>query len=140
MRQQEVTDMNAMAGVDAGASWYLQRATASFERPQLSFDLDVDVCVIGGGLAGLTVARGVAIEGWPAEQVRAVLKSDCYFHAIHYPHAFHIDPLAYAHGLARAALAAGALIFEETPATAIDPAGVRKRIATPKARVRAAHI
>src|SRR5262249_22305140 len=42
--------------------------------------------------------------------------------------------------LAKAALAAGAVIFEETPATAIDPAGVRKRIATPKARVRAAHI
>src|SRR5215471_8138597 len=37
------TDMNAMAGVDAGASWYLQRATAPFERPQLTFDLDVDV-------------------------------------------------------------------------------------------------
>jgi glycine/D-amino acid oxidase-like deaminating enzyme len=237
--------MNAMAGVDAGASWYLQRATAPFERPQLTFDLDVDVCVIGGGLAGLTVARevarrgwsvavlearrvawdasgrncgfvlpgfgadvrrmvervgidrarelwrlseagvayvrntirdtqmpgtelvaggwldvskvdsgdemlsiagllgqelGVAIEGWPTEQVRDVLKSDSYFHALHYPHAFHIDPLAYAHGLARAALAAGAVIFEETPATAIDPAGVRKRIATPKARVRAAHV
>jgi glycine/D-amino acid oxidase-like deaminating enzyme len=237
--------MNAVPGVDGGASWYLQRATAPLERPRLTFDVDVDVCVVGGGLAGLTVARevarrgwsvvvlearriawdasgrncgfvlpgfgadvrrmvervgidrakalwrlseagvayvretiratempgaelvaagwldvskvdrgdemlsiasvlgqelGAAIEGWPAEQVRAVLKSESYFHAIHYPRAFHIDPLAYAHGLAKAALAAGALIFEETPATAIDPAGVRKRIATPKARVRAAHI
>jgi glycine/D-amino acid oxidase-like deaminating enzyme len=236
--------MNAMARVDVGASWYAQRATAAFERPQLTFDLDADVCVIGGGLAGLTVAREVArrgwsvvvlearriawdasgrncgfvlpgfgadirrmvervgidrakelwklseagvayvraairdtgmpgvepvagwldvskvdsgdemlsiasllgqefgatIEGWPTEQVRAALRSDSYFHAIHYPRAFHIDPLAYAHGLAKAALAAGAVIFEQTPATAIDPAGVRKRIATPKARVRAAHI
>ena len=31
-------------------------------------------------------------------------------------------------------------IFEETPALAIDPAGVRKRITTPLGRVRAAHI
>jgi gamma-glutamylputrescine oxidase len=236
--------MNAMVRPDVGASWYAQRADA-FARPQLTFDLDVDVCVIGGGLAGLTVARevarrgwsvavlearriawdasgrncgfvlpgfgadvrhmvervgidrakalwklseagvayvretirdtqmpgvelvvagwldvskvdsgdemlaiasllgqefGVTIEGWPTEQVRAVLKSESYFHALYYPRAFHLDPLAYAHGLAKAALDAGAVIFEETPATAIDPAGVRKRIATPKARVRAAHI
>jgi glycine/D-amino acid oxidase-like deaminating enzyme len=235
--------MNAMARVDVGASWYAQRAEA-FERPQLTYDLDVDVGVIGAGLAGLTVARevarrgwsvavlearrvawnasgrnlgfvlpgfgadvrhvvervgigrarevwklseagveyvrttiretempgtepvsgwldvskvdsgdemlaiasllgqefGAAIEGWPAERVRAALKSECYFHAIHYPTAFHIDPLAYARGLAKAALAAGVAIFEETPATAIDPAGVRKRISTPKGRVRAAHV
>jgi len=234
--------MNAMVPAEVGASWYAQRAP-EFERPRLSFDLDVDVCVIGAGLAGLTVARevarrgwsvaviearrvawnasgrnlgfvlpgygadvrhmvervgrararelwklseagvayvrttirdtgmpgvepvggwldvskidkgdemlavatvlgelGAAIEGWPAERVRAALRSESYFHAIHYPAAFHIDPLAYARGLAEAALAAGAVIFEETPATAIDPAGVRKRIATPKARVRAAHI
>jgi glycine/D-amino acid oxidase-like deaminating enzyme len=234
--------MNAMARVDVGASWYAQRADA-FERPQLTYNIDVDVCVIGAGLAGLTVAREVArrgwsvavleahrvaggasgrgcgfvlpglgadvrqmvarlglgrarelwklseagveyvrttiretempgtepvsgwldvskvdrgdemlaiatvlgelgatIEGWPTERVRAALRSGSYFHAIHYPRAFHIDPLAYAYGLARAAIAAGAVIFEETPAQAIDPAGVRKRIATPKGRVRAAHI
>jgi glycine/D-amino acid oxidase-like deaminating enzyme len=237
--------MNATVRADFGASWYASRDGAgAFERPRLTFDLDVDVCVIGGGLAGLTAAREIArrgwsvavlearrvawsasgrncgfvlpgfgadpramvervgidrarelwklseggveyvraairdaamagvepvdgwldvskidngdellavasllgqefaatIEGWPTEQVRAVLKSDHYFHAIHYPTAFHIDPLAYAHGLAGAALAAGARIFEETPALAIDPTGVRKRITTPKGRVRAAHI
>jgi len=242
MRSSLARDMSAAARVDAGAGWYAQRADP-FERPQLTFDVDVDVCVVGAGLAGLTVAREVArrgwsvavlearrvagdasgrscgfvlpglgadvrqmvarlgvdragelwrlseagveyvrttiretempgtepvsgwldvskidsgdemlaiatvlgelgarIEGWPAERVRAALKSESYFHAIHYPTAFHIDPLAYAHGLARAAIAAGAVIFEDTPATAIDPAGVRKRIATPKGRVRAAHI
>ena len=236
--------MNAVVRADVGASWYAAHATGAFERPRLTFDLDVDVCVIGAGLAGLTVARevarrgwsvavlearrvawnasgrncgfvlpgfgadvrrmvervgldrakelwklseagleyvratirdtgmpgvepvdgwldvskidngdellaiatllgqefGAAIEGWPTEQVRAALRSESYFHAIHYPGAFHIDPLAYAHGLANAALAAGAAIFEETPAIAIDPAGVRKRIATPSGRVRAAHI
>ena len=77
---------------------------------------------------------GAAIEAWPTERVRAVLKSDDYFQALHYPGAFHIDPLNYAHGLANAALAAGAAIFEESPALAIDPAGVRKRITTPSGR------
>jgi glycine/D-amino acid oxidase-like deaminating enzyme len=240
--------MNVTVRADSGGSWYVSRAqgtqAGAFERARLTYDLDVDVCVIGGGLTGLTAAREVArrgwsvavleagrvawsasgrntglvlpgfgtdpramvdrvgvdrarelwklseagvdyvraalrdaampgvdpvdgwldvskvdngdemlavasllgqdfgatIEGWPTEQVREVLKSDFYFHAIHYPTAFHIDPLAYARGLARAALAAGAVIFEETPALSIDPAGVRKRIGTPKGRVRAAHI
>ena len=33
-------------------------------RGPLTFDLDVDVCVIGGGLAGLTTAREIARRGW----------------------------------------------------------------------------
>jgi len=56
------------------------------------------------------------------------------------PRAFHIHPLNYALGLAELAEAAGARIFEDTPALSIDTEGVRKRIATPSARVRAAHI
>src|SRR5207245_2885394 len=63
-----------------------------------------------------------------------------YFHAVHLPRAFHIHPLNYALGLAELAEAAGARIFEDTPALSIDTEGVRKRIATPSARVRAAHI
>jgi len=236
--------MNATVQADFGASWYAGTAAGTFERPRLTFDIDVDVCVIGGGLAGLTAAREVArrgwsvavleakrvawsasgrncgfvmpgfgsdprrmvervgidlakalwqlseagvdyvrttirdtgmagvrpvsgwldvsrtdngdaleaiasllgqkfgadVETWTTERVRAALRSDFYFGAIHYPGAFHIDPLNYAYGLANAALAAGAAIFEETPALAIDPAGVRKRITTPSGRVRAAHI
>jgi len=236
--------MNATVRADSGASWYATQAPPAFERPRLTFDLDVDVCVIGGGLAGLTAAREVArrgwsvaviearrvawsasgrncgfvmpgfgadmrhmvervgldraralwqlseagveyvraairdtgmpgvepvpgwldvskvdngdelltvatllglefgtqIEVWSTERVRSALKSELYFHAIHYPNAFHVDPLAYAYGLANAALAAGATIFEETPALAIDPTGVRKRITTPSAQVRAAHV
>jgi glycine/D-amino acid oxidase-like deaminating enzyme len=56
---------------------------------------------------------------------------------MHVPNAFHIHPLNYTLGLAAAAETAGARIFEETPATAIDPAGVRKRIDTPQGRLRA---
>ncbi len=56
-----------------------------------------------------------------------------------FPARFHIHPLNYALGLAADAEKAGARIFEDTPAIAIDPAGVRKRIDTPeRARARGA--
>ena len=91
-------------------------------------------------LVGLLGEFGAEIEGWPTERVRAVLRSERYFHAIHYPRAIHIHPLNYALGLAAAAERAGARIFEHTPALSIDPAGVRKRIVTPSARLRANHV
>lgn len=228
----------------SGASWYAEATTPARARPALAFDLDVDVCVIGGGLAGLTTAREVArrgwsvavleahevasgasgrncgfvlpgflesleriiervgleqaktlwklsergvdyvrktiretkmpgvkpvngwlsvskfredpkieslakllreefgaqAEAWPAEKVRQVLNSPLYQNAIHFPRAFHIHPMNYATGLAAAAEQAGARIFEHTPALSLDPAGIRKRIVTPSARVRATHI
>jgi gamma-glutamylputrescine oxidase len=226
-----------------GGSWFAATMVQTPSRPPLSVDLDVEVCVIGGGLAGLTTAREIArsgwsvvlveadriaagasgrntgfvlpgfaaspdsiigrvgferardlwalaqsgldyvrntvregdlpgiepqdgwlyvsktdngdefthlaglagefraeIEGWPTEQVRSVLRSERYFHAIHYPRAINIHPLNYALGLAAAAERAGVRIFEHTPALSIDPAGVRKRIVTPNARVRASHV
>ena len=43
-------------------------------------------------------------------------------------------------GLADDAEKAGVRIFEETPALSIDPGGVRKRIDTPDARIRAPHV
>jgi gamma-glutamylputrescine oxidase len=68
------------------------------------------------------------------------LPSPHYFNAVHSRRAFHIHPLNYALGLAALAEKAGARIFEETPAVSIDAAGVRKRIRTPNARVRAGHV
>lgn len=224
-------------------TWYVATMAAAQERPRLVYDLDVDVCVIGGGLAGLTVAREVArrgwsvavleaqrlawsasgrnagvvapgfaerpariaervgldrakelwalsqggveyvraairdirmpgveavrgllrvqrvddaakasadagllrqfgtdAEAWPAGRVRESLKSRAYFQAVHVPSAFHIHPLNYALGLAAEAERLGAQIFENTPALAVDPAGVRKRIDVPGARVRAGHV
>jgi glycine/D-amino acid oxidase-like deaminating enzyme len=226
-----------------GQSWYAATMADEPRRPRLAVDLDVDVCVIGGGLAGLTTAREVArsgwsvvllesrriaasasgrntgfvlpgfaadaekliarvgfertkslwalsqagldyvrnairadgatgidpqdgwlyiskvdngdeflrlvrllgdlgceIEGWPTERVRAVLHSERYFHALHYLRAITIHPLNYALALAAAAERDGARIFEGTPALSIDPAGVRKRIVTPSARLRANHV
>jgi gamma-glutamylputrescine oxidase len=83
---------------------------------------------------------GGQIEGWPIERVRDVLKSNHYFHAIYTPHAFHIHVLNYALGLAAAAEAAGARIFEKSPALSIDATGVRKRVVTPNGRLRADHV
>jgi glycine/D-amino acid oxidase-like deaminating enzyme len=235
--------VNASPQAAYAPSWYTATMAAAPARGPLTFDLDVDVCVIGGGLAGLTTAREIArrgwsvavlethriawnasgrntgfvlpgfaesmdkvitrvgidhakalwalsemglkyvaatieetgmpgvepvagwlkvskvdkiddvradlklytelgahIEGWPTARVRDKLKTNYYFQALHFPRAFHIHPLNYALGLAAAAEAAGARIFEETPALSIDIDGVRKRITTPQARVRANRI
>jgi gamma-glutamylputrescine oxidase len=224
-------------------SWYETTRVETRERSQLNFDLDVDLCVIGGGLAGLTVAREVAKRGWsvavleanrigwaasglntgfvlpgfseevadmiervgldrtkelwalsergldyvrrtieetgmpgvspvpgwlyvsktdntaalrteverlrwigaqaefwPKEKLRAALPNERYFDALHLTNAFHIQPLNYTLGLAAAAEAAGARIFEQTEAIEIDPTGIRKRILTPLAKLRADHV
>jgi Glycine/D-amino acid oxidases (deaminating) len=240
----EEENVNASEPASYAPSWYTATMVPTAVRGPLTFDLDVDVCVIGAGLAGLTTARelarrgwsvavleagriagnasgrnhgfvlpgfgesmervvsrvgmehakalwdlsemglryvrttiaearmpgvapiagwlkvskvdngdevladvqlygqelGAEVEGWPTERVREVLKTDHYFHALHLPRAFHIHPLNYALGLAEVAEAAGARIFEHTTALSIDAEGVRKRITTPSARVRAGHI
>src|SRR5205823_6739132 len=83
---------------------------------------------------------GSEIEAWPTERVREVLRSERYFYAINYLRALAIHPLNYALALAAAAERDGARIFENTPALSIDPSGVRKRIVTPGARLRANHV
>lgn len=228
-----------------GSSYFAASMVRRAERAPLNLDLDVDVCVIGGGLAGLTTAREIARRGWsvvvlegrriawnasgrntgfvlpgygqtpqaiiartslerarilwslaqagldyvrdtiaetgmpgaglteggwlmvskadraeavrdetaflrttfgadvtmwPTQKVRRHLKTPYYFQAIHFRNAFHIHPLNYALGLAKSAEEAGVRIFEQTPALSIDPVGVRKRVVTPNARVRAAHV
>jgi glycine/D-amino acid oxidase-like deaminating enzyme len=80
------------------------------------------------------------VEGWQVDRVRAELRTDRYFHGIHYPKAFQLDGQRYVHGLAALARRAGARIFEDTPVVSIDPSGIRKRIVTPTARLRASHI
>ncbi|MGY4489372.1 glycine/D-amino acid oxidase-like deaminating enzyme [Bradyrhizobium sp. LM3.2] len=80
------------------------------------------------------------VEGWQADRVRKVLKTDRYFHGVYYPRAFQVDGRKYVHGLAALARRAGARIFEDTPVVSIDHSGIRKRIVTPSARLRATHI
>ena len=235
--------MSELDSTAYGDSWYAATMVDAPLRPPLSLDLDVDVCVIGGGLAGLTTAREIArsgwsvvlleagrvaqsasgrntgfvlpgfgtdadkltarvgfdraknlwslaqagvdyvrttigaenapgidlqngwlyvskkdnsdeflsyvgllgelgceIEGWPTERVRSILRSERYFYAINYLQAITVHPLNYALALAAAAERDGARIFEHTPALSIDPTGVRKRIVTPGARLRANHV
>jgi glycine/D-amino acid oxidase-like deaminating enzyme len=91
-------------------------------------------------VAMMRVDFGVAAEAWPTEQVREVLRTPLYYQGVHMPAAFHVHALNYALGLAAAAEQAGARIYEETPAVAIDALGVRKRVDTPHGRVRANHI
>src|SRR6201994_4541254 len=80
------------------------------------------------------------VEGWQIDRVRDELKTDRYFHGIYYPKAFQIDGRKYVHGLAALARRAGARIFVDTPVVSIDASGIRKRIVTPTARLRASHI
>ena len=54
-----------------GPSWYAATMVAAPERDRLVYDLDVDVCVIGGGLAGLTTARELARRGWSVAVLEA---------------------------------------------------------------------
>ena len=242
-KQPEVAPAAAATDAAYGETWFTATGRAAPARAPLTHDIDVDVCVIGGGLAGLTLAREVArrgwsvavlearriawnassrntgfvlpgfaqsttaliervgpdrarelwmlsqdgvdyvrgtikdgrmrdivqgegwlhvsktdrkaeisdeaellrgfgadIEVWPTNLVRTKVKSPYYFQAIHFPTAFNIHAYNYALALAQLAEDAGARIFEQTAATAIDPAGVRKRVVTPQGRVRAAHI
>lgn len=53
------------------AGWYEANSVARPDRPGLNLDLDVDVCIIGAGLAGLTVAREVAQRGWSVAVLEA---------------------------------------------------------------------
>ncbi len=116
-----------MPGVSPERGWL---AVAKFDQePTTAADVEM-----------LRDRLGTDAEFWPTDKVRAHLKSSAYFQAIYFPTAFHMHPLNYALGLARAAEEAGVRIFEDTPAQSIDPAGVRKRVLTPAARVRAAHV
>ncbi len=56
--------MNSAEQGSYGSTWYAATMVPAPERGRLTFDLDVDVCVVGGGLAGLTTAYELARRGW----------------------------------------------------------------------------
>ena len=58
---------------------------------------------------------GYPLVWWEREQLRAVLASDRYLGALYDPRSGHLQPLAYARGLARAAASLGVQLFEHSP-------------------------
>lgn len=120
-------------------------ATASGQPDLMPRDGALEVSQVGGEsfarrLDLIGGAFGETIEGWPRARVREVLASRRYAGAMHYAAAFHLDGAAYAAHLAQLAREAGVRIFEETPVVDCDYAGIRKRIVTPQARLRADHL
>jgi glycine/D-amino acid oxidase-like deaminating enzyme len=149
-------DLIARIGLeDARELWDLSKEGADYVRAQATEQLMPGIAVTDGVLEVSNVDVGdrliselqmlsedfaTEVEGWQIDQVRAQLRTDRYFHGIYFPKAFQIDGRKYVHGLATLAKRAGARIFEDTPVVGIDASGIRKRIVTPSARLRASHI
>ena len=83
---------------------------------------------------------GAEVAFRSADDVRALLPSSAYFQGLHWPDALNLVPDLYLRDLAAAAAAAGARIFTQSAALGIDADGLRKRVDTAAARVRAADI
>ena len=149
-------DLIARIGLeDAKELWDLSKEGAEYVRAQATEQQMPGIAVSEGALevSNIDVGDrliselqmlgedfGTEVEGWQVDQVRAQLKTDRYFHGIYFPKAFQVDGRKYLQGLAALAKRAGARIFEETPVVGIDASGIRKRIVTPSARLRASHI
>ena len=115
-----------------GAALSLKAAGCTCQKPTTSRAMAHEAALLAGEF-------GAAVEPWPADRVREVLQFAALFSRAALSAGFCLHPLNYALGLAAAAEAAGARIFEDTPVLEIDPAGVRKRVITQHSRVRAAH-
>src|SRR5882757_8822500 len=151
-----VGDLIARIGLDDSRElWSLSRQGAEFVRANATEHLIPGIALSEGALEVSNVEAGdqlisrlqvlgedfeTEVEGWQVDRVRAELKTDRYFHGVYYAKAFQIDGRKYIHGLAALARRAGARIFEDTPVVSIDHSGIRKRIVTPSARLRATHI
>ena len=140
---------------DARELWSLSKEGVEYVRATASEELIPGIALSDGALEVSNVEAGeelisrlqmlgedfeTEVEGWQVDRVRDQLRTDRYFHGVYYPKAFQIDGRKYVHGLAALATRAGARIFEDTPVVSIDSSGIRKRIVTPSARLRASHI
>src|SRR5881394_1036624 len=140
---------------DARELWAMSKQGADYVRAAATEEAMPGIALTEGALEVSNVDAGetlisrlqtlgedfdTEVEGWQVDRVRAELRTGRYFHGIYYPRAFQVDGRKYVHGLAAQATQAGARIFEDTPVVSIDPSGIRKRIVTPSARLRASHI
>ncbi|MEA2919278.1 MAG: hypothetical protein QOJ15_11359 [Bradyrhizobium sp.] len=151
-----IGDLIARIGFeDARELWSLSKQGAEIVRANASEQLIPGIALSEGALEVSNVDVGdqlisrlqmlgedfeTEVEGWQDDRVRAELNTDRYIHGVYYPNAFQVDGRKYIHGLAALARRAGARIFEDTPVVSIDASGIRKRIVTPSARLRASHI
>src|SRR3981081_2965980 len=151
-----IGDLIARIGFeDTRELWSLSKEGAEFVRPTATEQLIPGIARSEGALEVSNVEAGdqlisrlqmlgedfeTEVEGWQGDRGRAEMQTDHYFHGVYYPKAFQIDGRKYVHGLAALARRAGARIFEDTPVVSIDPSGIRKRIVTPSARLRASNI
>lgn len=85
-------------------------------------------------------AHAYPLQVMGTEEVRSLLHSTRYFQALYDPQAFHIHPLNYLLGLARAFESLGGLIFEKSPALSTEIAGAEKKVLTAGGSVAARHI
>ena len=151
-----IVDLIARIGLeDSRELWSLSKQGAEYVRANATEELMPGIALSEGALEVSNVDVGdrligrlqmlgedfaTEVEGWQVERVREQLRTERYFHGVYYPRAFQVDGRKYVHGLAALARRAGAQIFEDTPVVSIDSVGIRKRIVTPSARLRASHI
>lgn len=82
-------------------------------------------------------AQGAPVHLLSRDQAVARVGSDQVHGALFDPRAGTIQPLAYAKGLARAAIETGAHLFENTPALSVNKTGDAWHVLTPKGQVNA---
>ncbi|MDE2445901.1 MAG: FAD-binding oxidoreductase [Alphaproteobacteria bacterium] len=97
-----------------------------------------------GGMkaAAETLSRdyGEEVDYLPANETRKLLVSNRYFDSLRGPKGFHIHPLRYCLALAKNAKAAGAQIFENTPAVGVSKQGAHHVVKTAAGEVHAEHV
>ncbi|MDX5594135.1 FAD-binding oxidoreductase [Pseudovibrio sp. SPO723] len=83
---------------------------------------------------------GVDLDFWETDQLKSKLKTDRYFHGLHNPEPFHMDPLAYAEILLEKFLRLGGIVHEETRVLSLKRNGASWRINTAHGCVSCEHV
>lgn len=82
---------------------------------------------------------GYPLQWWDRERLQSVLASPRYLGGLYDPKSGHLHPLEYTFGLARAALAAGVRIHEDSPVTGLHR-GLQPVLRTARGQVVADHV
>ncbi|WP_295363542.1 FAD-binding oxidoreductase [Arenimonas sp.] len=97
------------------------------------------IAELKGWQADLATNYGYAVEWWEREQLQAVLPSPRYLGALYDARSGHLHPLNYTLGIARAAEAAGARIFERSEVLSLTR-GARPVLRTTSGEVEASFV